>query len=97
MGHSRDSPMSTSLQPPLTTNCHVRKVVAPKPQSQALRNTMSRSMRTITGSVVKDLVGLDTGQLIKLKHDYNIMMLQDLALLSKADVDTIFGDKSGTF
>eukprot|EP00957_Ditylum_brightwellii_P181847 13853257-Ditylum_brightwellii.AAC.2 len=57
----------------------------------------TRSMRTITGSSIKDLVGLDATQLTKLANDYNITTLQDLALLNKAVEYIIFGNGSSTF
>eukprot|EP00957_Ditylum_brightwellii_P094842 7222849-Ditylum_brightwellii.AAC.1 len=60
-------------------------------------STSTRSMETIFGSSIKDLVSLDAAQLTKLENDYNIAILQDLALLDKADVDTIFRNNCKTF
>eukprot|EP00957_Ditylum_brightwellii_P100398 7652499-Ditylum_brightwellii.AAC.2 len=45
----------------------------------------------LESSCVKDLVGMSNEQLATLKDEYIITTLQDIALLDKADVDSILG------
>jgi len=51
----------------------------------------------LDGSGVQNLVGMSDAQLAKLKDVYLITTLQDLALLDKADVDSILGTNTDTF
>eukprot|EP00957_Ditylum_brightwellii_P161029 12259748-Ditylum_brightwellii.AAC.1 len=60
-------------------------------------STATRSSRSITGSGVNSLVGLDAIQIKKLENNYSIASLQDLALLDKQDVDAILGTDASMF
>eukprot|EP00957_Ditylum_brightwellii_P063996 4854577-Ditylum_brightwellii.AAC.1 len=60
-------------------------------------NTTTRLARTITGSGVKELVGLSVEQLKTLNEDYLVTLLQNLAFLDKEDVDELLGNNMSTF
>eukprot|EP00957_Ditylum_brightwellii_P074677 5676261-Ditylum_brightwellii.AAC.1 len=57
----------------------------------------ARSVRAITNSGVKDLVGINENQIELMQDDYQIITLQDLALLEKTEVDSILGSDTSTF
>eukprot|EP00957_Ditylum_brightwellii_P049483 3753445-Ditylum_brightwellii.AAC.1 len=51
----------------------------------------------VEGSRVKELAGLTDNHMKILKDDYQILLISDLALLDKADIDNIITNDKDTF
>ncbi len=57
----------------------------------------TRSASKIDSGMIASLTSLDDSEIKKFKDDYGIDQIDDLALLDKADIDTILGTDNSTF
>ena len=56
-----------------------------------------RRSTAIDSGVVKTLTGLTDDNITQLRDTYTLTTIDELALLDKADLDTMFGNDASTF